>query len=47
MSLEKQIVTLRLTTELTRQLDKKSQDLGISRNAYVQMILTKALKEVV
>lgn len=40
-------VTFRLTEELDRKIKAESQRLGISKNAYVQMILVQMLDKMV
>jgi predicted DNA-binding protein len=36
-------ITLRVSKELDRKLTKLSRDLGVSKNAYILMVLSKEL----
>jgi predicted HicB family RNase H-like nuclease len=37
--------TLRLKKELSDQIEQEAEDLGISKTAYISMILHKAMKQ--
>lgn len=39
-------LTLRLTNELNEQLMKKSEEMGVSKNAFILMILNKEVQKV-
>jgi len=37
-------ITLRLKKELSEKLEKNAQDLGVSTNAYISMVLAKEIE---
>ena len=43
--IEKVPFTLRMKKELSEKLEKEAEDLGISKSAYINMILHKAIKK--
>jgi predicted DNA-binding protein len=47
MTLKRNQTTLRLTSDLDEKLIKKSNDLGVSKNAYILMILAKDVQKAV
>lgn len=42
---EKTAFVLRLNTETYEEIGKRSAEIGISRNAYINMLIHKALNE--
>lgn len=45
MKLKRNQMTLRITSDLDEKLNEKSNDLGVSKNAYILMILSKEMQK--
>ena len=42
---EKKSFTLRLNDEIYKKIEKKADEIGVSKNAYITMIIHKAVNE--